>query len=155
MSEYEQYKESGRPTVMTPEVLQKLEQAFAYGSTDKQAAFYAGISARVLYDYCRVNPEFRDRKEALKDNPIMLARKTVIDAMSSDPALAFKYLERKQKDEFSSRTEVTGPDGDPITKDDGLTESVRLLKESLDVAIRQAEQDTTVATDASDSQEHS
>jgi Ca2+-binding EF-hand superfamily protein len=56
----------GRPTVMTQETIQKLEQAFAFGSTDEEACFYANIGKSTLYDYIKANPEFSERKEALK-----------------------------------------------------------------------------------------
>ena len=145
---------AGRPTVITLEVLQKLEQAFAYGATDIQAALYAGIHVNTLYNYCRENPEFADRKEVLKQQPILAARKTVVDAIKSDPALAFKYLERKQKDEFGSRTEIVGANGDPLipAANDQLEESVNELKRAVDVAIREAEANANVGSDEGSSE---
>jgi hypothetical protein len=91
----------GRPTKMTPMTVNKLEQAFSYGCTDIEACLYAGISKQTLYNYQDKNPEFVDRKEALKETPILLARKTVVEALKDDPALALKFLERKRRDEFS------------------------------------------------------
>lgn len=38
----------------------------------------------------------------------MKARKSVVNALTKDPDLALKYLERKKKDEFSLRSEHTG-----------------------------------------------
>ena len=96
----------GRPTVMTPEVLAKLEHAFLLGCTDIEACFYADISQDALYDYQRANPEYSKRKEALKQNPIFIARTSVVDKMADDGDLALKYLERKLKSEFSTKTEV-------------------------------------------------
>jgi hypothetical protein len=34
--------------------------------------------------------------------------------MTFDPSLAFKFLERKKRDEFATRIESTGKDGEPI-----------------------------------------
>ena len=51
------------------------------------------------------NPEFIDRKEQLKENPVYKARKSVVDALEANPELALKYLERKRKEEFSPRSE--------------------------------------------------
>ena len=103
----------GRPTVMTPETIGKLEQAFAYGASDKEACFYAGINPESLYKYQREHPEFTERKEALKESPILRARETVVKSLD-DPKNAQWYLERKKKDEFSQRSEITGDNQNPI-----------------------------------------
>lgn len=41
----------------------------------------------------------------------MLARKSVVQGLPKDRDLALKFLERKKKDEFSLRQEMTGKDG--------------------------------------------
>lgn len=101
----------GRPTVMTKDTLQKLEYAFALGSSDREACFYADIAMATLYTYQEKHPEFTERKAALKERPIFLARETLIKGIQRDPDLALKMLERKKKSEFSLRQEVTGKDG--------------------------------------------
>ena len=75
----------GRPTKMTELTVKKLEEAFSLGCSDVEACFYAGISKQTLYSYQEQNPEFIDRKEALKKNPVLLARQSVIKGMESDP----------------------------------------------------------------------
>lgn len=99
-----------RPTVMTPEVISKLEEAFAWGCTDREACLWAGISEEALYLYQGKNPEFTKRKEMLKDTPVLLARKSVIKQMQRDGKLSMDYLSRKKKDEFSTRTDITSND---------------------------------------------
>lgn len=113
-------REVGRPTVFTKEVLQKLDEAFEYDMTDEEACLHAHISPRALYDYQKDNQEFLQRKQALKNNPVMLARKALVESLklrkiktldkngnvveidvTVDPNLALKYLERKAKKEFS------------------------------------------------------
>ena len=113
-----------RPTVMTPEVIQKLEEAFAWGCTDIEACLWADIATPTLYLYQEKHPEFIERKAALKETPIMKARKSVISALSNDPKLALAYLERRKKDEFSlkTETEISNPDG-------SLTPIVRIIDE--------------------------
>tara|TARA_B100000686_G_scaffold345438_1_gene430045 strand:- start:2775 stop:3179 length:405 start_codon:yes stop_codon:yes gene_type:complete len=102
----------GAPTKMTPDVLKKLEEAFALGCTDIEASLYAGISARTIYNYQEENPEFLQRKEALKEQPVLKARKVVVDALDDgDKDMSRWYLERRKKDEFSTRQESTGADG--------------------------------------------
>ena len=90
----------GRPTKMTPETIRKLEQAFSLGCTDLEACLFADIGKSTLYDYQEENPEFAERKARLKENPVLLARKSVVEALEGDPDLALKFLERKKKDEF-------------------------------------------------------
>lgn len=107
-------KKRGRPTVMTNETLRKLEDAFSIGASDREATFYAGIAMSTFYDYQTEHPEFVERKEALKEKPVMLARQTVVNGIAKDPKLAMDYLKAKKRDEFASRQEVTGKDGEAI-----------------------------------------
>lgn len=100
----------GRPTVLTPETIRRLEEVFSLGGTDKEACFYAGIGQSTLYDYQKENSEFSERKEALKNKPILKARQTVVASLDK-PESAMWYLERKRKQEFSTRVENTGGDG--------------------------------------------
>lgn len=97
---------TGRKSVMTPETIQKLEEAFLYGATDKEACLVADISPAALYQYQDKHPEFTERKALLKEKPVYQAREAVIKSFRKDPNLALKYLERKRKDEFSLRTET-------------------------------------------------
>ena len=104
----------GRPTVMTEALVNKLEEAFAYGCSDSEACFYAGISKQTLYDYQKKRPEFIDRKEALKERPILQARQKVVQEIKNDVKNAQWYLERKRKDEFGVRTEGAVDGQNPI-----------------------------------------
>ena len=86
-----------RPTKMTTEVIAKLEQAFAMGCNDLEACMYADISQATLYRYQEVHEEFRERKEVLKSNPVMLARSVLIDALADgDVNTAHKIIDRKE-----------------------------------------------------------
>lgn len=100
----------GRPTVMTPETLKLLREAFAIGCTKKEACAYAKIGESTLYDYINANPDFSEEIEQLIEEPILKAKHTIVSTLD-DPKNAQWYLERKRKDEFSSRSEVTGKDG--------------------------------------------
>ena len=96
-----------RPTIMTPDVIAKLEEAFAWGCTDREACLWADIGFQTLYNYQEKHPEFVERKEALKEKPILLARKAVVNAIKKgDRITAMAYLDRKKKDEFSTKTET-------------------------------------------------
>ena len=94
----------GRPTVMTQDTLNKLEEVWAIGGTDLEAIFYADISHQTLYDYQEKHPEFIERKEKLKERPILKARQTIVKSLD-EPEHAKWYLERKAKREFAERKE--------------------------------------------------
>jgi hypothetical protein len=92
---------------MTPEVISKLEEVFAIGGSDKEACFYADISHQALYDYQNKHPEFTERKEALKERPILLARQTVVKKIGESYQNAIDYLKRKKRSEFGDNTDIT------------------------------------------------
>ena len=91
---------------MTPETVDKLEQAFAIGCTDIEACLFADISKQTLYNYQDKNPEFIDRKQKLKEMPVLQARTTVVEHLQDDPGSAKWYLERKKKDEFGANQKI-------------------------------------------------
>lgn len=132
----------GRPTIMTEEIVAKLEEAFAWGCSDIEACLWADIAPATLYKYQEKNPEFAERKAELKETPVLLARKSVVGGLARDRELALKFLERKKKDEFSLRSELTGKDGQDLNR--------RATDEELDAIItraeaRKASQDTKAA----------
>lgn len=97
----------GRRTVMTSQVLAKLEEAFAWGCTDVEACLWAEIGKSTLYKYQDAHPDFAERKADLKETPVLLARKAVVTAIrKGDRMTSMAYLERKRKDEFSTKSEV-------------------------------------------------
>lgn len=126
--------EVGRPTLMTENTLQKLEEAFLLGCTDEEACFYADIGKSTLYNYQNDHPEFVERKEQLKNNPIFLARKSVIEGFSNHE-LALKFLERKKKDEFSLRQELVGKDGDALVPNN--SEEIKELSDKFNEFLKQ------------------
>lgn len=92
----------------------KLEQAFSIGCTDKEACSYAEITEHQLYYYQNeINTDFAVRKAELKEKPILKAKQTVVKNLDN-PEHAKWYLERKNKAEFSLRTELTGKDGERL-----------------------------------------
>lgn len=111
----------GRPSVITPEILAKLEEAFLVGASDLEACFYADISKTALYDYQNANPSFTERKEKLKESLKLRAKINVSRSLNSGDVNDSKwYLERKAKDEFAQRSIMqhagTGEDGEMVSK---------------------------------------
>ncbi len=109
------YEKIGRPTDMTPETIAKLEQAWSIGCSDLEACVFADIGKTTLYNYQNAHPEFVERKQVLKEKLVLKARTVIADAIyKKDENTAKWYLERKRKQEFSTRIENTGADGEPL-----------------------------------------
>lgn len=100
------YLPVGRPTIMTEERVSKLEQAFSMGCSDLEACLFADISKQTLYDYQEKHPEFVDRKAMLKQKMIFKARSIIAESLNNKDENTAKWLlERKLKDEFSTKVE--------------------------------------------------
>lgn len=98
----------GRPTVMTEEVIEKLEELFLKGLTDREACLIANIHPATLYNYCSEHPDFLERKELLKEQIKTQAKLNVAEAIENkDVDMSKWYLERKAKDEFSTKQEIS------------------------------------------------
>ena len=110
--------EEGRKPAITPTVLEKLREAFLIGCDDGEACFFAGISTATLYNHQKNNPTFLEWKEALKRNPFLKARKTIVEHLERDPEFALKHMERKKKREFAPNAKITIDDRRPVLDDD-------------------------------------
>lgn len=97
--------DTGRPTVMTKPTIRKLEDGFLMGFSDREACLYADIAPSTLYAYCEANPGFSERKELLKEQPKMLAKRNVVVSIREGKDDASKwYLERRDPD-FKAKSE--------------------------------------------------
>ena len=122
-------REIGRPTVITEDVLRKLEIAFSLGATDKVACTIANIAPTTLYEYQIKNPDFAERKQELKDMVTWQAKANVVAKITEgDIPQSNWWLERKAKDEFGTRTENVNLN---IDAKDLLTEEEQTRIESL------------------------
>lgn len=126
-----------RPTVMTKEVLQKLEEAFALGASDEEACYYADISQATLYNYQAKHPRFLEQKQRLRQRPILKARMVVVRGLESNPELAFKFLERKRKEEFGPKYEIKAETTE-VTRLDPTSSETRAIVEKYEEELRQS-----------------
>ena len=126
------------------DVLTKLYECWACDSTDSEAAFFAEVSTASLSRYLTAHPAIAERKAALKERPILLARRAIIGKFDGhmvktekgtgkkkrivmvpapiDADLALRYAERKRKAEFAPRSEVSGPGGAPLNPGPDLSD---------------------------------
>lgn len=90
----------------------KIEEAAALDASMEEIAFYAGIHRSTLYEWVAQDKELSNRIQELREQPILKARRTIINALN-DPNYSFKYLERKRRKEFGTNIDVT-TDGQPL-----------------------------------------
>lgn len=106
VSKKEKKNQVGRPRAITPEKLEKLEEAFKLGCTNREACFYADVAESTFYDFLKEYPEYSDKIAMWKDYEKIKARYVVHKALEKgDRDMAKWYLERKAKDEFSTKQE--------------------------------------------------
>lgn len=138
---------AGRPSVITQEVIRKLEQAFCNDMTDLEACLFAGISKTAFYKYQDAHPEFKERKELLKNALGLKAKSVLAESINSgNQADAKWWLERRRKDEFSTRSENTGIDG----KAQEFNLNISGIKEKLLSALTDEQIDEILAGDNSE-----
>lgn len=117
-----------RPTVITDEVLSKLEFAFINSFTDEEACLYADIAPKTLYRYIEENEEFWQRKEILKKHPNIKAKLNWVKKLEWEDYIASKeWLERKSKSEFSTKTENDNNNNNLNTDSNSLSDEQKKL----------------------------
>lgn len=99
---------AGRPSLDTPEVRSKIEEAAALDASVEEIAFYAGISRDTYYEILKKDPAFSDRITALRQRPILAARQRAVKGVTESYSNAMDYLKRKKKLEFGDSMEHTG-----------------------------------------------
>lgn len=109
--------------------LQKLVDAYKFYATDDQACYYAGINMGQLRYFQELHPDFFSIKHAAKQDPTLRAKKTVVSSLEKNPEQAHWWLERLEKDTFSTRTEQTGAGGKDLY--DGLSQQIKTLTEEV------------------------
>jgi hypothetical protein len=88
------------------EYLTNLKPYLEVGCSLHEACINAIIPYTTVVDYMKNDEEIRKKIERMQNQPLYIARKSVVDGMKLDGDLALKYLERKKKDEFSPRSEL-------------------------------------------------
>lgn len=98
----------------SPAQLKILEDLFKNGAKVGYALHEANIPSSTFYDYLKNHQDFSEQIEYWRQYPEMIARHSVLKHMVEDGNLALKYLQSKCKEEFGTRTEVTGANGEAI-----------------------------------------
>ncbi len=119
-------RQSGRKGRISKEIIQKVENAIRSGNYAKVAAQYAGISERTFYEWKATGERDIEKGDTTLYSQFFLSIKkaeaeaevrnvSIIQAEAANTwQAAAWYLERKYKDRWSRREELTGKDGTPI-----------------------------------------
>ena len=94
-----------------PAIREKFISACRLDANVPACCAYAGVSTVSYYAYIKENPEFLSEIETARQEPYLKAVNTVVKNLD-DPKIAIKYLERKHRKEYATRTELTGGDGE-------------------------------------------
>lgn len=77
------------------------------GCTNREACLYADVAESTFYDFLKEYPEYSEKIDIWKNYEKIKARMVVHKALDKgDRDMAKWYLERKAKDEFSTKQEV-------------------------------------------------
>lgn len=119
---------------MTPEVIQKLEDAFMNAFSDEMACIYASISEATLYSYCKENPEFAERKERLKKSPNLLAQKTIVKDIENVGGA--RYWAERRMPEFMPKSKIEHSGGIDLSEGTEMSTEEKAALEVLRAARR-------------------
>lgn len=102
----------GRPTKMIVPTLQKLKIAFLVGSTDVEAADFAGIGESTLYDFQKKYPEFSELKRKWKNTDIMASRLNMLRSIVMNKSIEDSRwtLRAKRSEEYGEKSKLTVDD---------------------------------------------
>lgn len=139
-------KKVGRPTVITPEALTKLEVAFKLGATVHAACNFAEVTQMSLSRYCEKHPEYREKIKLWRQTPIFEAQKRVfteiVQNRNAEMALDYLKLELKKKStqEYARRWREEHKERKLTNREQRKTERLRqqLLQKELDGGLNDA-----------------
>ena len=102
-----------RPTKRTPEVIEKLQEAFLYNCTEQEACAYAGIDQSTFIDWKKADEEFAKWVEWAKSQYAYAIKKTsyarATNVRTKDSTeILFRIDKRyKEQDDSNKNTTVT------------------------------------------------
>ena len=106
---------------MTPEVINKLKEAFAIDPTIKDACAYAEIGETTYYRWMEENPVLREELERMRSRlPLKSHQNIASHIHQGDVGLSKWYLERRRPELFAEKLKIeqTTPDDEAMDKED-------------------------------------
>lgn len=109
---------AGRPEANVEEYLAKIERYLMLGYSLNRACELGGVPRKTITDRMEKDEEFRRKVDLLSNSVSIKARANVVERINSkDYHASVDWLERKEKDEWSKRQELTGEGGGPIAQE--------------------------------------
>jgi hypothetical protein len=108
------YRNVWRKTIMTEDVIKKLEEAIKIDCTIGQACAYAWINEATYYDHYKKNPQFSKRMDdAEKWLHILASQKWAEWIQKGDKDMIKEYKKKRDK-RYADKLEHSGTDWWPI-----------------------------------------
>jgi hypothetical protein len=96
-------QKAGRPSVISEDIMRKLEAGLATGFSISAACHFAGISTSTFYEHKALNNEFRDRVRWAEEWATYKARQVVLKSIEDGCVDTAKwFLSKKARMEFGS-----------------------------------------------------
>lgn len=89
-------KKTWRPTVFTPENIQKLEELLSQDVSIESACKFVGISESAYYAECDRNPKFKEKMDKAQEYVKILAWRTISKAIRDGDVGTAKWLMEKR-----------------------------------------------------------
>lgn len=103
---------AGRPSKLEPQIVELLAHAFEDGATIEEACVVAQIDRQTYYNWIKDHEDFSARMESARNWTTEVARSNLAKRIKrGDVPVSQWWLERKAKNEFSTRNELSGPEG--------------------------------------------
>lgn len=100
---------------------------------DEMACLYAGINPDTLYEYCKRNPKFTERKERLKMTPSLKAQTVIVKDIENVGGARY-WAERRMKDFMPTQTVVLG--GKVETEDVAVKSAIKEVAERFEEELK-------------------
>lgn len=111
-------KKPGRKEVDINSYLAEIERYLMLGYSLNRACELGGVPRKTLTDHMDRDEQFRRKVDLLMNSVSIKARANVIERINNkDYHASVDWLERKEKDEWSKRQELTGENGQPIQQE--------------------------------------
>jgi hypothetical protein len=99
-------KATGRPTVFTEDVIEKLEQIFRIDWTVSEACNYADIDQSTYHLQMNSNPKFFKKMSQAQEYPFILARKWLFKNVQKEDMRAIETFLKRRDWRYKDKVEV-------------------------------------------------
>lgn len=111
-------KSPGRPAAPILEYVTKIEKYLMLGYSLPRACELGGVPYTTVRDHIEKDESIRNKIDLLMNSVSLKARANVVERINNkDYHASVDWLERKEKNEWSKRQELTGENGQPIQQE--------------------------------------